>query len=234
MWWTPILLASILTLVHYFSEHGSKHINKYYNQVISLSAGIFITYILLEILPELSIAATVVGESIYIALLVGFVAFHISEKYVYQHVRNKKELLEELEHLHIAGFVIDHFIVGFTLVLLFHLPGEYSVLGWLVFVPFVLHTISSTLSLKHICRHLKATKLERLALSTSTIAGAAIATIMNLQKEPFYIAFGFMMGMLLYVVVRDILPQEREGKPYYFIIGVMLSMILIELAKLPL
>jgi len=120
------------------------------------------------------------------------------------------------------------------LVLLFHLPGEYSVLGWLVFVPFVLHTISSTLSLKHICRHFKASRLERFALSTSTMLGAIVATLMNLQKAPFYLAFGFVMGMLLYVVVRDILPQEREGKPYYFIIGVMLSMILIELAKLPL
>jgi zinc transporter ZupT len=231
--WEPIALALLLTLLHYFSEHGAFHVEKYYTEIVSLSAGMFLTYIILEIFPELPAAAGIIGENAYLALLAGFVAFHLSEKYVYQHVKHKKELLKDLAHLHVAGFVIDHFVVGFALVLLFDVPGKLGILGWLVFIPFVLHIASSSLSLEHICRHFKASKLEKLALSLSTLVGAVVATAINLQRAQFFLALSFVIGMLVYVVVRDVLPQEREGKPYWFLVGVLAAIILIELAKIP-
>ena len=229
----PIALAAVLTLVHYFSERTANRVKKFHNEITSFSAGIFITYIMLEVLPELTIGTRVLGDNVYLLLLIGFTAFHVAEKYVYQHITHRNKLMKNLAHLHIAGFIADSFILGFALVIFFGIPLEGGKLGYLVFIPFLLHTLSSSISVRHIHQHFKSGKLEEAALSISTVAGAAVATVLGLKEVAFYAVFSLVMGVLLYVVIRDLIPENREGRPMYFLLGMALSLVLIAIAGMP-
>ncbi|MFC2174826.1 hypothetical protein ACFLQ2_03055 [archaeon] len=226
----PIVLAAVLTLVHYFSERTANRVKKFHNEIMSFSAGIFITYIILEVLPELTLGTSFIGENVYLLLLIGFTAFHVAEKYVYQHVQNKKRLLKDLAHLHIAGFIADSFILGFALVMFFGIPMTGGKLGYLVFIPFLLHTLSSSISVRHIHEHFKSNKMEELMLSLSTVFGAVVATVLGLKAVAFYAVFSLVMGVLLYVVIRDLVPDNQEGRPMYFLLGISVSLVLIALA----
>ncbi|MFH1586745.1 MAG: hypothetical protein ABID38_02735, partial [Candidatus Diapherotrites archaeon] len=56
-----ILFALVLTAVHYFSESYSKHVEKWHSEIISFSAGLFIAFIFLYILPEVFGGVEILG-----------------------------------------------------------------------------------------------------------------------------------------------------------------------------
>ncbi len=223
----PLVLSAILSIVHFFSEKTVNRVKKYHQEIMSFSAGIFITYILLEVLPELTLGTDFLGKNVYLLLLLGFATFHVTEKYVYQHVKNKKTLMKDLAHLHIAGFIADSFILGFALVVFLDTSQMTSKLGYLIFVPFLLHTLSSSISVRHIHEHFKSNKTEELLLSLSTIGGTVVAILLGLKAVAFYAVFSFVTGVLLYVVIRDLVPDDADGRSLYFLLGMALSLVLV-------
>ena len=107
IYWLPIFLAFILSIIHYFSEIVSVKAEKYHNKIISISAGIFLTLIFLEIMPELLNLSLMPAQTIFFFILLGFIIFHISEKYLYQHAKKKKAVAYSfflVETFHIAVY----------------------------------------------------------------------------------------------------------------------------------
>jgi zinc transporter ZupT len=220
-----IILAIALSVAHYFSDVFSKFFKTFHKETISFSAGFFIAYIFLELFPKIS--PGIVYIDIFLLMLIGFSLFHIAEKYVYQHNKDKYKLLKDLKELHIIGFFIDHFIVGFLLILTLKLPGLESIL---VIIPLALHTISSSLSLESIDKESK-TSFNKIILSASTTIGAIAALFISVFTTLYYSLFALSIGALLYIVIRDILPQKDGGSQAYFIIGVLLNILLVILAR---
>ncbi len=222
-----LLLAAILALVHLFSEEYSEHVKKYHLPTISFSAGLFLGIIFLYLLPEFFKGMQHVGESIFLLMLLGFVSFHLGEKYIYQHIKNKKEQLQDLASIHALGFFVGHFVVGITLFLAFRIEGSIS--GFLIFVPLLLHTFSSSLSLNDIDEKLNRKSISCLLLPMSPVLGVAFAYLMNLSSFFYHLLFSFVLGAMLYIVVRDTLPRDEAGKPLLFLTGVLLSILAITL-----
>jgi len=217
---TVIILALIITIVHYFSDKFSHILEKFHFKIVSFSAGVLLAIIFLDLFPEAVKGLDYVN--VFFIILSGFFVFHIAEKFLYQHVKNKDVLMENLAALHIVGFFINHFIVGVVLVLTFSIN---EVLSFLLFIPFLLHTLSSALSLKHIDERTN-TLTARIILSLSTLLGAISTQFLQFNQVVFYTILSFSIGALLYIVVRDLLPKEEEGQPIFFI-GGLLSRILI-------
>ena len=40
-----------------------------------------------------------------------------------------------------------------------------------------------------------------------------------LDLELFYILYSFISGVILYTIVREVVPEKEKGKPLYFILG---------------
>ncbi|MFA4855033.1 MAG: hypothetical protein WC634_00405 [archaeon] len=222
-----LLLALILAVVHLFSERYAGHAKKFHVQTLSFSAGLFLGLIFLYLLPEFFKGIGHVGESIYILMLAGFVCMHLGEKYVYQHVKDKKEKLQDLASIHVLGFFINHFIVGITLFLAFSIEGPLS--GFLIFIPLLLHTFSSSLSLNDIDEKLKSKTISCAVLPLAPVIGVAFAYMMNLSPYLYYLMFSFVLGAMLYIAVRDTLPRNDLGKPFFFLTGVLLSVLILTL-----
>ncbi|MFH1587004.1 MAG: hypothetical protein ABID38_04060, partial [Candidatus Diapherotrites archaeon] len=51
--------------------------------------------------------------------------------------------------------------------------------------------------------------------------------VLQLNPGVHYAFYSFAIGALLYIVVRDMLPQKGEGKLAFFIIGLLISAVLI-------
>ena len=60
-------------------------------------------------------------------------------------------------------------------------------------------------------------------LALSNFIGVVFGLILDLlafeYTEMFYILFSFISGVILYTIVREIIPEKEKGKPSYFLIG---------------
>ncbi len=227
---SAFLLSLILASVHFFSEKYAEHVKKFHMQTISFSAGLFLGLIFLYLLPEFFNGMYHVGESIFLLMLAGFVSLHLGEKYVYQHIVNKKEQMKDLASIHALGFFVNHFLVGITLFLAFSIEGILS--GFLIFIPLLLHTFSSSLSLNDIDKTFNKKLLAGFLLPMSPVFGVLAAYALNLTPYLYHLLFSFVLGAMLYIAVRDTLPRGQSGKPLLFLIGVLVSVLVLTIISM--
>ena len=55
------------------------------------------------------------------------------------------------------------------------------------------------------------------------IAGTLLGLLLIQNKLIMYLVFSITMGLILYIVVRDMIPLGKEGKPVFFIIGTIFT-----------
>ncbi len=216
----PIFLAVIVGIVEYFSKRINVSGKRYSSKILSFSAGVSITYLLLELLPEFMEASFGINKYLFLALPLGFISHHLIEKEIYKH-NYKHDLVKMLtleEHLF---YFFYHVILG-TVIVTFSLESTTKVL--LLFFTILSFTAVSNLpSLKH-------RSVQRaLFLSTSTLIGVLLA--LSIWKFiPQWIHFslvGFAAGILLFTVTRHHIPFGRKGRIGYFSIGFILYSLII-------
>lgn len=213
------ILALILSIVDFFTEGLFSKASPNKMKFISFSAGASISYIFLILLPEIYSGAMNINRLLFLALLFGFGIFHIIEKYIRQNFTGPA-LRKEHRVVHSSTSFIYFFVVGFLLVKLSEADGNISAV--LLFVPIMLHIIVDSLPRRHTKkRHLRALS------ASSPFLGAILASMLDIGYIGNVILLGIVGGALLYTVVRESLPREREGRPMYFIIGLLLFTILI-------
>ena len=208
-----LFYALFLSFLHYFFEKLSSRVGSFHDILLSFGAGTLLSTIFLILLPEaVHSSPTLI---VYPLILVGYVVFLILEKYLYQHVKDPVLLEEELYHLHAGGFFADHFIKGFILVAIVELE---PILGFLTAIPFLIHTLSSSIALKEI-HSVSERALDRVLLSAAPLVGALVGLLMDIgpNMERYFLAF--VSGLMLFLVSRDIMPKEKEGRPLFFLLG---------------
>ncbi|MGD2246684.1 MAG: hypothetical protein PVI11_09070 [Candidatus Aminicenantes bacterium] len=217
---TSIALASGLMLgaLHYFSENLELVSESRRHRIISFGAGISIAYLFLHLLPHTYDAAARLKEAVFIFLLLGFALFHLSEKYVYQHLQEEKRA-RELKEIHSVVFFIYHFFVGIVVKDIFE---EGTIEGFLFVLPIALHTSLSTVSLSRIHGHIRENLFIKILLSLSTLLGIAFSLIVPVPDIVNNILVSFLTGVLLYIFVKEFLPEKEKGKPLLFILGIIL------------
>lgn len=218
----------ILAILHWFSNKISPIFLKKHLPIKSFSAGLLITMIILTILPEIYLGQNIIGEQIFTLMLLGFIGIHIVEKYFYQHITNKNKLIQELAELHTIGFFLNHFILG---MLLFITTTINKIeIGIIIFIPFLLHTITSSLSLTHLDEYYENKKIS-LLLAISPLLGVITTALLNLELTNIYLIFGFGTGVLMYVGIRDMIPQGKKENSIAFILGVIVYILILIIMK---
>jgi len=97
-----------------------------------------------------------------------------------------------------------------------------SISAVLLFIPIMLHIIIDSLPRRHTKKH----HLRALSAG-SPFLGAILASFVDVGVTGNVILLGIVGGALLYTVVRESLPRDREGKPMYFVTGLLLFTVVI-------
>lgn len=211
-----LLVAIVISVVHFLSDKVSGFMEKHHYKLLSFNGGLFLALIFLILLPDVIEFSDT--NSVYFLMLLGFVIFHLAGKFLYQHVKNKKEMLGELKVMHEIGFFLDHFMLGFVLVTAVDIDPT---LGFLIAIPILLHTVSSSISMQHIHERAK-TGTNKVILSLSTLLGVIAAILLSVERDVQGAILALLLGMLLYIGIRDFIPREEKGYPVLFLAGVAL------------
>ncbi len=212
------ILALILSVVDFFTEGLFSKASPNKMKFISFSAGVSISYIFLVLLPEIYSSAVAINKLLFFPVLFGFGLFHIIEKYIRQNFTGT-EMRKEHRLVHSTTSFIYFFVVGFILV---KLTESGSVQSVLLFIPIMLHIIIDSLPRRHTKKHHM-----RALSAASPFFGALTAAFIDIGEIGNVALLGIIGGALLYTVVRESLPRDREGRPLYFIIGLLFFTVLI-------
>lgn len=212
------ILAIALSAIDFITEGLFLKASPAKMKFISASAGVSVSYIFLILLPEIYSGSLEISRSLFIAVLFGFGIFHVVEKYIRQNFTGPA-LRKEHRLVHSTTSFVYFFVVGFLLVKL--AESDSNLNAFLLFIPIALHIVIDSLPRRH-------TKNQHLrALSASSpFLGALTASILDVGEMGNIALLGVVGGALLYTVVRESLPREREGKPLYFITGLLLFTVL--------
>ena len=211
-----IIIAVIMGLTDLVGHKISGLAARHRDSILSFSAGLLISLLFLILVP--GVIAIGVLEISFFFILIGFLLMHLIEKYIYNHIMNKQELLEDLKVVHIIGFGLDNFLVGFIIAsfveLDFLLVIELS-------VPLFLQMLTSSISLDSIDTHLneKSSKYSKIILSVLPILGAILEIILEFEMLVTNYVLAFVLGILFYMIIRDVLPQGKRGSSVLFLAG---------------
>src|SRR3989344_608036 len=99
-----IVLAGILSLSDYVTEHIFSKKIRTNEKLVSFSAGVAIAYIILHLFPEISSNALIDGRKLFLFALLGFVSLNLIEQYIYKELGKLRNLSSYHRSIHIAYF----------------------------------------------------------------------------------------------------------------------------------
>jgi len=217
-----LVYALIIGMAHFVSDKVAEH-KHYRKELRSFAAGLSIAYLLLYLLPEIYGGIKEFERTLFLFVLLGAMAFHVVEKYIYQHESRDKRIFD-LRVLHSVAFLVYHIIIGIALV---SITAVSNIGGILFFIPILFYTLASQVSLSNLHAHVTEKLFLRMLLSGSTLFGVIFASIVSVSQTLHYSLLAFIAGALLYNVMVEVVPKEKEGDILFFIFGSISYIILI-------
>ncbi len=146
-------------------------------------------------------------------------------------IKIQNRINEDLSKFRYLTDYIYHFLVGIILVglLLFNILD-----GILFFIFAWFRTIITNRSEAHIIftdldiyqkPEIETKWIKKYLLATSALSGIIVGLIIkifiDLNTELLYLAFSFISGIILYIIVREVIPEKEKGEPLKFLIGMV-------------
>lgn len=193
------------------------------NLIMGFTAGVLLGVVAFEILPEiieLIKEHNFSSSPIMVALVIGFLLFHILEKTLLIHHAHEDEYAAH-KHPKVGSFsalaLAGHsFLDGVGIGLAFQVN---EAVGILVAIAVISHDFTDgmntvALMLTHKNSDKKA-KLFLLIDALAPILGAAVTLFFSVSAQLLVIYLGFFAGFLLYIGATDILPEAHSSHSSY-------------------
>lgn len=219
MWLAPLVVAVAIAFFHFIGEKISEHIERFHIELLSFGAGLMVGTFFLEILPQIRVGETHLQNFIYVAFLLRFVLVHILEKLVYQHAAGESEFAQDVTRFEAAGLVAYGLLVGVIIAFFFE---AYGGLAYFILAPFFVRAFALSVYSKHINEKI-GSRINRILQTIGPIVGTFVGLLLIGNKTHLFLVFSIAMGLILYIVVRDMIPTGKEGKSMYFVLGVLIA-----------
>jgi ZIP family zinc transporter len=188
------------------------------NLILGLTAGIILGVVAFDVFPEIIEMTNKLGVNPInpmIALVVGFILFHIAEKFLLVHhshedsyVPHTHPTVGKFQALALAGHL---FIDGVGIGLGFQISPA---TGIFMAIAVLAHSFSDGLNVVSLMLHHENTdKSARRFLFIDALApvlGCISTLFFTLSEKTLLIYLGFFAGFLLYIGVSDILPEAHS------------------------
>lgn len=192
----------------------------------SLAAGISIGYVFLILIPEVNRVGLEARVETMSLMLFGFVFFHSALKFVFKQkdLRRKEVLVDEI---HLLAVSVYNFFITFSLI---ELIKNNTVEGLLLLFLITVHSTLSELS-HHELHHHENRSLKTPTILLAAFAGALVPIFIQVDMLLRSVIFSFTAGAIIYISIREELPNGNKGKPFFFIIGAIFIAVLVLLLR---
>lgn len=193
-----------------------------FHLVLGLSAGLLLGLVGFDLLPEVFKESSTTGgvPTVSIAILIGFLLLHISERRFGGHEPVDSEYGHDHSHGSIAGGIgavamAGHvFLDGAALGLAFKVSNK---LGIAVFIALLVHAFSdglNTVSMLVKTGNWKSTsKMLLIVDAIARIGGATLGTYVAFEGNFVTIYLALFSGIVIYVATSHILPEAHSHHP---------------------
>lgn len=213
------ILGLLLGAASFFSKDFLKKFEKKKSKFTSFTVGLSTVYVFLQLLPEAYQGISTYGFLLFISTLFGFSIFHIGERLITKYDR-KTKTYRHLAILHLLIFFFYHAIVGITLVELL----QRKMLSGILFalsLSFIYLTTSVLFEELH-AKKGSHVLIKRILSAGTFLLGVIIAELFHINMVIVFPALGFISGVLIYIIGKEILPLQKASNPIYFTMGVIL------------
>ena len=196
---------------------GIRH-KKKLHFIMSFTAGVLLGVCFFDILPE---AFSLITKNhfgttpLFIALVVGFLVFHILEKLIAIHHSHETEYADH-KHPSIglfgaSGLSFHSFLDGVGIGLGFHIDPH---VGTLIALAVIAHDFSDGLNTVTIMLSNKNTPRKSFILllidATTPVLGVLSTYLFTIPNSILLLYLGFFAGFLLYIGASDLLPEAHS------------------------
>ena len=114
-------------------------------------------------------------------------------------------------------------MIGILVALIFY--ENLLEVGFIIVIPFFIRAFTVAFSAEQIFEDLapRTQKIFRIISFTTPTLGAIIGIFLVFSPIAFFIVFAFALGLVLFTVIRDLIPLGKKGKPGFFIIGIVFT-----------
>ena len=190
---------------------------RYLQAIMAFSAGLLIGVVFLHLVPEileLSQQASIEARMLMLILLGGFVAIFLLEKLTIIHSEKTHDTPGHHHHVGIAGAVgisFHAFLDGMAIGVGFQAGNE---VGFVVLAAVLAHDFADGLNTVTFMLARRNSRWRTFALlivnAMAPVAGALVATVIDLDPRVLAFLLAFMAGFLLYLGASDLLPHVHE------------------------
>lgn len=221
------MLPILLSITTFFSTLGGglfaiRHKDSLH-RILGYTAGVILGVIAFDILPEIFKALGEVKVAPVwpmVALVAGFLLFHIIEKSILLHHAQEGDYVKH-HHPHVgvasALALSGHsFLDGVGIGLGFQVNAT---IGLAVAIAVIAHDFSdgiNTVSLMTLHRNKRRESLNMLFLDAlAPVVGAASTLLIHISQSALILYLGFFAGFLLYIGASEILPEAHSKHSSY-------------------
>ncbi len=195
--------------------------------IASFTAGVLLGVCFFDILPEafsISSSRSTGPTPMLVALVAGFLVFHILEKAILIHHSHEDEYAE---HTHpavgvfgAAGLAFHSFLDGVGIGVGFQVSAS---VGLFIAIAVIAHDFSdglNTVALMFIHKNSRRKTLALLIIDASTpLAGVGSTFLFHIPESGLVLYLGFFAGFLLYIGASDLLPEAHRTHSSWTMIG---------------
>ena len=191
--------------------------------ILGFSAGVILGVVAFDLLPEIARLSAATGtafETPMIALVGGFLGFHVIEKTILIHNAHEGEYGEHGHRHPSVGLAAALALSGHSLTDGIAIGLAFQVnhtVGFAVAIAVIGHDFAdglNTVSLMLANRNSRRRALALLVLDALTpLAGAALTLLFHVPDRGLLIYLGVFAGFLLYICASDVLPEAHARHP---------------------
>lgn len=198
------------------------------HRLLGFTAGVVMGVVAFDLLPEIfeSLGNGVTAREAMIALMCGFLLFHIIEKSILIHHSQEHYEIHHHPHVGIASALAlagHSFLDGLGIGLGFQAG---TTVGIAVAIAVIAHDFSdglNTVTLMLINRNNRRKAFTMLLVDAfAPVLGAVVGTLVHISDQGLTLYLGFFAGFLLYIGASEILPEAHSKHSSYVTIGLTL------------
>ncbi len=210
-----LLFGLAILLIHFFSDKMQDIYIRHKKGLVAFSGGVTLSYLFLYIFPAIYQVQGRLSKVVFVSVLIGLGIFFILDRHISRHkmpYKVKAEIREE----HAVALFIYHILIGIAFV---GFSASFADL-LIFFVPIALLTAFSSVSMIEVYEIEKENTSIKAILSTSTLIGMILASIIPISRLLYFPLLGLIGGSLLYLIMNDVI-REPERKSFYFFWGML-------------